>query len=278
MPSVIEELTEVLHSGVSEEGGAFLRRGFHIKDLGGTGLNRFLSVWNLLGTTLQGDGGLVTLPRDNERVIIGGREVWAKVFDVKPWGDADAILTVDYREDNTELSGFDGVEMEVGTTVEQDETDFTGEQADKPFHQRTPMYILYDPTATGRPQDTEANRKAVRLPKWVGKSFRRYTKTVGEDPGPMSEFYASRTNSTTWKGYPPETVLCMSIVARNAGRGWRATGDFAIDRTGRFRQIGRAKDETTGEPIPLTQQQVANANGIDEFRVQGSANFNALPF
>lgn len=279
MPTAVE-ISESLRSRIADNGGNTLNRRFFIADLTGNGLDRFLSAWNLLGKSVPGHAGgpTVSLPRANHRIIFAARAVLAKEFDLEPWGDADAILSVAYREDPTDLSGIPGVELESGTTLELDETMFTGDEREKPFNQRSTMYLLYEAGKNGRPADTTANRVPVRLPVWVGKSFRRFTKTLGEDPAPLGETFASMTNSVTWKGYPPETVLCLSIVGRNAGQGWRTTGDFAIDKIGKFRQVGHAKDDKTGEPVVLTPQMIASANGIDEFRVQGRRNFNVLPF
>ena len=279
MPTVIEDLSEGLRSRVADEAGNTLTRVFQFKDLTGNGIDRFLSAWNLLGTTMTGDSGIVTIPRANEGIIFAGRTVFAKEFDLEPWPPSDAVLTVGYREDNTDLSGIDGVEIETGTTYEQDETDFDAENIVKPFSSRVPMYLLYNPDIQGATVDSAEFRKAVRLPMLTGKSFKRFTKTLGEDPSALSERFCSppKTNRTLWKNYPPETALCLSIVGRNAGQGWRTTFDFAIDRIGKFRQIGRVRDETTGQLIPLSQQNVAGRNGIDEFIVQPQDNFSALP-
>jgi hypothetical protein len=280
MPSVIEDLSEILHSQWTSRGGLTLTRGFHIKDLaGGSGADLFMQAWNLLGTTLQGEGGPVTLPRPSEGMIIGGREVFANDINIDPWPPADATLTVTYNEDNTELSGFDNVEVETGTTYETDETDFAASEWGKPFNERKTMYLLYDPDRDGPPSDLTKYRHDIRAPILVGKSFRRMTKTLGEDPAPLGERFCSppKTNKTTWKGYPPETILCLSIVGRNAGRGWRTTFDFAVDKVGKFRHVARVTDKETGLPIPLRPIDVANRNGIDEFVVQPQDNFNALP-
>jgi hypothetical protein len=282
MPTAVE-ISESLRAHIGDDGANTLTRRFFIADLvSGSGVNRFLSAWNYLGMTLppvEAGGPTVTLPRANDRIIFAKREVFAKDMDLEPWADSDAILTVNYREDNTDLGGFDGVELESGTTYEQDITDFTGDERDKPFNQRKPMYFLHDPTRTnGRPSDLPEYRKMVRAPVLVGKSFRRFTKTLGSDPAPLGETYACMTNSTTWKGYPPETALVLSIVGRNAGRVWRTTMDVAIDKIGKFRYTARVTDPQTGEPAPLTPEMIANANGIDEFIVQGRRNLNPLPF
>jgi hypothetical protein len=278
--TVMEDLREGLQMQMAESAGIVnrtLTRAFLFKDLPGLGIAKFLSVWNYLGVTLQGDGGPVTIPRSNERLIMASQVVYAKSFEVVASADADAELRVGYV--NTPLSGFDNVVMETGTTYEQDETDWDAENVVKPFNQRTPMYFLYDPQRQGTPNDTPDTRHAVRLPVLTGKSFVRYTKTISKDPRIYSERFCSppKTNNRPWKGYATETVLALQIVGRNAGQGWSTMFDFAVDKIGHFRQVGRVRDPQTGEPIPLTQQQVSQNNGIKEFTVQPKENFSLLP-
>lgn len=284
MPTVTEDLRDGMRSGVSEDGGATITRVFYFKDLVGSGVYRLLSAWDFVGTTMTGDGGgLVAIPGDNDRIIFRGKETFAKEFDLQPEGDADAVLTVNYRENDPNVfDGNGGVVIEAGTTYETDLTDFDGANMDKPLSQRKPMYVVYEAGSRGRPRDAIENEYPVRLPKLVSKAYRRYTKRINVDPGPLGEAYSTRTNKTTWKGYPPESVLCLSINGSNEGQGWKATADFAIDRVTFHRQVGRAvgraSDPNPGEPIALTAEDLANFNGIDEFRVQGQADFNLLPF
>jgi hypothetical protein len=140
----------------------------------------------------------VTIPRSNERIIMASQAIYAKRFEVLPYAEADAELRVGYV--NTPLSGFDNVILESGTTYEQDETPFDGEERDKPFLQRKQMYLLYDPGRNARPTDTEQYRKPIRRPVLVGKSFRRFTKTISKDPAPLGERFACRTNNKGMEG------------------------------------------------------------------------------
>lgn len=216
-------------------------------------------------------------PQYDDSKVIRGRTIYARQFSVRAWADNDAEVLVTWVEDDTAIGGI-GTEIEVGTSYEMAETDFDAANRELPWAERTPMYVLWNPAVDGATVDSEEFRQAVRLPYFAGKPFRRYTKTISEDPGELSEQYATFTNSSPWKGYPEETVLCLSIVGRNAGNGgFRTTFEFAIDRVTKWRAVGRARDKATGDFVALTNAQVAGYNGISDFVVQGSKDFNDLP-
>lgn len=217
------------------------------------------------------------VPAPGTSMELEGRTLYAMRYSVGAWSDADAELIVTWVEDEAAMGGV-GTEVEVGSTLEQGETDFTAEERAKPFLERSPMYVLWNPAVDGATVDSSEFRQHVRLPYFAGKPFRRYTKTLSEDPGALAEEFVGATNSTAWKGYEPEQVLCMGIVGRNAGNGgFRTTFDFAIDKELLWHQIGRARDRATGEFVAVTNAQLAGGNGIDEFVVQKQADFNDLP-
>lgn len=278
MPVTVEEdLAEGLRSQKTEAGGLTFARTFHFRDLEGSGYLRFLSAWGYVGTSVaKFGGGTIAIPAEGHKEVVAGLELFARDFNLDPWGDADAFLNVAYREDETALGGS-GVEIETGTIVELGETDFDATNQLLPWAERTPMYIVWNPAVDGASVDSKEFRVGARLPCFIGKPFRRYTKTLSSDPGILSETYTAHVNRTAWKGYPPESVLCMGIVGRNSGEGFRTTFDFAIDRITLWRQIFRATNKRTGLPEPLTPAQVAGYNGIKDFLTQKTIDFNALP-
>ena len=242
---------------------------YHVKDLetpvGGTALDRLAEAMSVAGVPAPGDD-----------IDLLGRTLYANRYRIGAWSDADAELLVTWVEDEGAAAGL-GTEIEVGTTAEIGETDFDATERAKAWANRTPMYVQWDPSSAGAPGGSSP-KYGMRLPYFAGKPFRRYTKTLGYDPGALSEDYATYTNVSTWKGYPPETVLCMSIVGRNAGNGgFRTTFDFAIDRLTLWRGVGRVRDIVTGEFVAVTNAQLAAYNGAKDFQVQGQAEFNNLP-
>ena len=244
---------------------------YHVKDIEDPGENnpvlRLAAAVNVTGVPPPGD-----------RLLVQGREVFARGYDIASWSNADAELVVTYSENEGTFDG-DGIEIEVGTVAELGETDFDAANQIVPWAERVPMYVLYEPGKQGAPVEggSGVEKIGVRLPTFVGKPYRRYTKTLGEDPGLLSEQFTRFVTKTTWKGYPPETVLCMSIVGRNAGQGFRTTFDFAIDRETKWRQVFRVTDQDTGEYVNLTKEQVAGLNGIKNFLTQPTKEFSQLP-
>lgn len=242
---------------------------YHVTDLttpaGGDPLDRLAEAMSVAG---------VPAPGDHRELL--GRDIYALRYRIAAWSDADAELHVTFAEDEAVLGGT-GIETEVGSTLELGETDFEASERIKAWNLRTPMYVLWDPGAAGAAVDAVANRQAARLPYFAGKPFRRYTKTISEDPGEMAETFVGRVNESAWKGYPIHSVMCVAIVGRNAGEGFRTTFDFAIDRITLHRQVARARDKTTGDFVAVTNAQAAAYNGIKDFQVQLEADFNALP-
>jgi hypothetical protein len=203
-----------------------------------------------------------------------GRTIYARRYRIGAWGDTDAELFVTWVEDETALGGT-GTVVEVGSTVEVSESDFDAIERDKDWDDRTPMVVTWDPASTGAP--SAGTDQPVRLPYFAGKPFRRYTKTISEDPGGMAEDFVGAVNLSPWKGYPAYSVLCMAIIGRNAGEGFSTNFDFAIDKKNLWAGVGRFVDPTTGRVVQVTNAQVAGRNGIKDFQMQVAREFNALP-
>ena len=218
------------------------------------------------------------VPIPGTKITIEGRELFSRKYRLGAWSVADAEVIVTYVENITSFGGST-TEIEVGTTTELGESDFDAANQIKPFIEREAMFVLWEKGRQGAPVDggSGVQKVGVRLPTYIGKPFRRYTKVLSDDPGPMSEIYVSRVNNATWKGYPAETVLCLSIIGSNTGSGWRTSFDFAIDREAKWRQVFRVTDTETGEFVPVTVAQAAAGNGIKDFLMQPTQDFSALP-
>jgi hypothetical protein len=244
---------------------------YFIKDLetpaGGDPLDLLAEALEVTGVPAYGDSK-----------VIKGRTVYAYRFRVTAWADSDAELQVTFVEDNA--GGPSGInsEIEVGSTIEIAESDFEGSERVKPWNERSPLWVGYNPEVdVGEAAFASDQRQYVRLPYFAGKPFRRYTMTLGEDPGPLAENFVGATNSVPWNGYDVNEVLCMGIVGRNAGQGFRTTFDFGIDRVTKWMQVARYKDPATGDPVKVTNNQVAARNGIKDFVMQVPRDFHTLP-
>jgi hypothetical protein len=267
MPSVEEDLVDGMKSRINADGLIELTRVFfayNLENPGGPEVNRFLSAY-----------GLAQIPKYEDELLFMDRTLVVAGIELEPWPPADAIVTVDYLEDDSGPSGIGAVEKEAGSTLEFGETDFDAENLLLPYAERTPIEVEYDFAAAGAPGPL-ASRANVRVPIYLPRASRTYTRQESTDPGLIAEFYVGRTNRTEWHGYPPETVLCLAIVGRNFGQGWRTTYEFAIDRIEKFRQYARFRDPTTADYPALTTAQLAANNGIKEVIVQDTAEFNDL--
>lgn len=248
--------------------------GLFIKDLDnpfpGAGEHfRLLSAYALSG-----------VPKPEDQIIVYGRRLFARSFDLEPWGPADASMRVTYVED-APTGSTAPVIIESGSTFEQAETDFEASELAKPFAQRKPMVVKYEAKwAVG----AQFKPQSVRTPVLVGKPFRRYViPYLGFDPGELAEKYVTKTNLRPWKPKGPKSpygvdeVMCLSIVGRDSGQGWEGTFDFAIDRVTKFHQVARWVNPENGQYPELTAKDLAAGNGIKDAIVQFQADFNALP-
>jgi hypothetical protein len=273
MPTVEVDQEEGLRASVNN-GKLTVSIGLFIKDLDnpfpGAGEHfRLLSAYALSG-----------VPKPEDQIVVYGRRLYARGFELDPWPPADASLKVTYVED-TPTGSTAPVVIESGSTFEQTETHFLAQEMLKPYAQRKPIVVKYEAKWAVGPQ---FKPQSIPLPCFKGKPFRRYTiPYLGFDPGELAEKYVSRTNLRPWKPkgaktpYLPEEALCASIIGRESGQGWEGVFDFIIDRETRFHQIGRWTDPQTGERPELTPKDLATNNGILDGVVQLQADFNVLP-
>jgi len=219
------------------------------------------------------------LPDDGDEVEINDKTLSANDFAVSPWGAADAEIRVTYTEDlrDQDFAGYGPTIKEVGATVEEEETDFDYANLQLPLDQRTRIKVRYDPDASP-PSGSSTEKKAqdARVRRWRGRPVIIFTREQSHDPEDLAADYVSMINSAVWRGYAAGTVLCISILGRNAGDGkWVTTYQFAVDKHG-FKQYARWIDPETGLPPSLLTFMIGHQNGITEVTVQGEANFAGL--
>jgi hypothetical protein len=266
-PSLEEDLVDGFSITRDADGVYTLVRTFFARDLtGATPVDRFASALSLSGLPARGD-----------TIVIDGTTVYAGPANLTPWPPADAMIKITYTERQTglDIAGFGPIERESGTTLEQGETEFDADNLALPYANRTPISVEYDPTSSGAVGSGALPPQGGRVPILVPKSTRVFTREQTVDPADYAEDYVGRTNSNVWKGYQPETVLCLQIVGRNRGDGrWKVTHVFAIDKETKFRQFARYVLPDTGKPPKLSNGQLAAQNGIKEVIVQGSVAFS----
>jgi hypothetical protein len=274
VPDVEEDLSDGLKLSLRGGSGLAVTRIFHCKELqGSTPIETFASALKLTAAGLAHTGGNV--PAFDDILIVNGVELHAREFDLDPFPPVDATVTVNYLQVDPIVAGFGPTQLEVGSSVEQGETEFNYIERAKPYTLRTPITITWD-----KQNDTpgaNAKKQTPRVPVFYGKGVRRFIREQGTNPESIAELYVGRTNSTSWRGLGAEQAMCIDIHGRNSGNGiWVTNYDFAIDREGKFRQVARATDPETGEPVWVNAARIASKNGIDEIIVQFQADFNGL--
>lgn len=276
--SLEEDLRENLKLGYVN-GKLAVTKKYFAKDLTAVGaIPRLAQALDLTATGTAHTGA--NLPKKGDSITVtlpnGVHTLYANGFEAKPWADADAEVDVTFdTTPPTDLGLSPVFSKETGATFEQAETDFDATNLALPFASRTPLTVSYTDTAT-TPDTIYADRPA-RVPILVGKEVLNWTRAESTDPAAFADLYVCKTNSVTWKGYPPETALCLSILGRNPGTNqWSTCYQFAIDKEGKFRQVARYFFADTGLPPKLTAADVAASNGIKEVVVQGQVNFNLL--
>jgi hypothetical protein len=252
-----------------------MTRKFEARALTGTASERLAQALTLtsVGTAHTG----VNLPVDGETFTVGGVTLYANDFDVEPWADADAYISVTYTTDKrgVDVAGYGPRTKEVGSTLELGETDFDWANLQLPYASRTRIQVSYDPSSAGAP-GANAKTVDVRVPRWFNKSVRIYTNEQTVDPEGQADDFVGMVNSALFDGQPAGTLLCVSITGRYSGDGrWVRRVEIARDPMG-FKQYPRYIDPQTGQAPALTTAQIAASNGIAEAEVQGEANFTLL--
>lgn len=273
MPHVDENLIDGLSVSRSADGYK-LTRVFHCKDLTGTTpTDVIVQALSLTSTGTSHTGA--NIPEQWEAFTFGGRSFWCKDADAVPWSTNDAIVTCTYDTISPPVAGFGPLQIEVGASLEQSETDFDFENLQLPFASRSPITVF-------APLDIAEEEQSVRVPIYVPKACLIITRQESSSPEPRSDGWVGWTNSDTFRGYAANTVLMLDIRGRNGGDGiWNTTYWMARDPLGKWKQIARWRN-TDGTFPKLTPADLAGGGdigigyGIREVIVQGSKAFGPL--
>lgn len=283
MPTVEEDLAEGL-SITKDSGKVICKRTFLTKDLllptGQTQeVFRFATATSLVG-----------IPADGSQIVINGHLLTARKFDLEPLPPTDAIVRVTYIDDPltiyvpgwptgpTSISG--------GTFAVQDQTAFDRANLDKPWDQRKPIFVGYDPGTADAPYEGRTREglknpdQGGTVPFFKNNSEINYERFERDEPSAKSRQFSSMVNATTWKGVPAGVALCLRITFDNSGIAdlpWRVSYSFAFDFDDKWKKWMQYIDPPTGRAPAITALMVKNQNGITgPIVVQGEENFNEL--
>lgn len=205
-----------------------------------------------------------------------------------PFGQDEATVTVTARTpENQTVIGVPGGSLntfyEVGTTLEQGVTNFDRTQLSKPFSARVPATVQYARTiGTGSTAYTTTDEQMITLPIYLPRSTwvqRKRIKTTADRVSQTSRKYAGKVNSAGWRGGPRNAWLCTGIVGTSQDLvQWDIVETFAFDDIDFWRPTARYVDPLTGQTPALTQDDVAQLNGIAQVDVQPEADFNGISY
>lgn len=274
-PSLEEDLTDGLQLGLRDGEKIFLTRSFFAKDLeGATPVEVFASALNLPG-----------IPEPGEFITIFGRRVYPTDYDLEPWPPNDAAVRVGYSERNLSISAgenFGLCTVSGGTSVRQIETEFDATNLAKPFLQREPIWVAYDPSQTGAPEFVEPPSgetvyQGGSVPAFIPDSSVTFTRFERTYPGGRSREYAGKRNAAAYEGCAAGTLLMWSVTFQQIrGDLFQTSYTMVYDPYGFWNQVLRYIDPLTGYPPKLTQAQLAGQNGVKEIITQPSVSFAAL--
>ena len=207
---------------------------------------------------------------------VGG--TYLRNVDPEPSPPRDCLLRLNYASPQWGDRVGDPPRIRVQTACQQLESDFDAANRAKPIGTRQIATVTYDPAASGAPASANA-KSNPRLPYYAAKSARTYRRRLSADPQPLADRYVSFTNSDTWKGYAPNTLLMFSIDGESDdyGNTWVTEFVLLVDAVEKFQVAERYVDPVTGQSPTLKDTQVQAGNGIKIFTVQGAIPFTPLP-
>jgi hypothetical protein len=249
---------------------------FFLADVpGDTALSKMANALNDPGLPSLGAGLVVRLPGTNTF-----RAIYPQDYEVTPWSDGDATVTVTYAERDLSIpsGGLTGrAFISGGTSVKQIETEFTYDEMQKPFLQRTPIEISYDADQNGAISGGRHTPQGVRVPAFVPDACVTFTRYERTNPMERSLQYTAKRNASPWMGAQKYSLLMLAVTFDQLGSSLFRTGYVtAYDPITLHNAVARYIDVKTGLPVTLTKEQVAGQNGIKEIVVQGDEDFNAL--
>lgn len=269
MPTLIEDLSEGFKLALRDGEKIELTRVFHVTQLvGETAVLRLASALDVPG-----------LPLPQEFITVRGRQVYPRNYDVQPFADDEATITVQYSEIDLSITGGgnDGrCIVSGGTSLRQVETEFDVDNLTIPFDQREPIYVEYDASEDGEPGDN-AIEQGGRVLAFLPDSSVTFTRFERSYPGGRSRDYAGKRNASAYEGCAPGTLLMWSVTFQQIRSNlYQVSYTMVYDPYGKWNQILRYIDPLTGKPPKLSQAQVEGENGIKEITTQEDISFQSL--
>lgn len=175
------------------------------------------------------------------------------------------------------------VKLDIGTSLQQGETSFDAANLALPWTMRTCIQVTYDQNSMTAPMTvTETNTQGGSVPFYFQQPTATFTVTLplsDYNVGALSTQYTGTTNSETWKGEDPNTLLMMQIFGSSDDGEITDVVKFTVNRDiyDFWMPFLRYIDPISGKPPKLSATQLQNMNGINQIMVQGQQDFNDLP-
>lgn len=280
-PSLEEDLSDGLKLTARNGGEQIsLTREWFAKDLeGGTPVEVFSSAWNLPGIPAPGDYITITIAGRTRRV-------YPNDYELDPWPPNDAGVRVVYSEKNLSIGiseEFGVCTVSGGTSLRQIETEFDADNLQKPFLERTPISVSYDPNRDGAPGvllvagGGTTVLQGGSVPAFIPDSSVTFTRFERTYPGARQRNYAGKRNAVEYEGCPIGTLLMWSVTFQQIrGDLYSTSYTLVYDPYMFWNQVLRYTDPLTGYPPKLSKAQLAGQNGIKEIVTQPSITFQAL--
>lgn len=281
MPTLVEDLADGLKLTFTDGEKIQLSRAWDAQDLTGlTPTATFASALTLPGLPKPTDPIQITDPRGKVRTL------WPANYSLDPFPPADARVTIGYSERDLSIAGsdeFGKCTISGGTSVRQIDTEFDAENLAKPFLQRTPIFVAYDPTqgalaggGSGAIATTTV-RQGGSVSAFIPESSITFTRFERSAPDGRSREYGGKRNAAPYRGCAANTLLIWSVTFDQIANDlFTASYTMVYDPYMFWNQILRYIDPLTGQPPRLTQTQLAGQNGIKEVETQQSVAFQPL--
>lgn len=281
MPTLVEDLSEGLKLNFKDGERIELSRAWDAQDLTGlTPTATFASALTLPGLPKPDQPIQITDPRGKVRTL------WPANYSLDPFPPADARVTIGYSERDLSIQGsdeFGKCTISGGTSVRQIDTEFDADNLAKPFLQRVPIFVAYDPTqgalagGGGGAIATTTQRQGGSVPAFLPESSITFTRFERSSPDGRSRDFGGKRNASLYRGCAAGTLLMWSVTFDQIATDlFNASYTMVYDPYMLWNQILRFVDPLTGQPPRLTQTQLAGQNGIKEVQTQQDVAFQSL--
>jgi hypothetical protein len=209
----------------------------------------------------------------------------------RPFAPVDCFVSMYF---GSPISGtlLGPVKLDISVSLTQAETQFDAANQALPWNMRTAISVQYDASSPGAPGSPIFNPPLIQVwPPIAGGTvpyYAQYPTATFTTTLPLADFnvgalgtqYAGTTNSSTYMGEPPNSLLCMGINGSSDDGMITDVTQFHVQRDiyDLWTPVLRYIDPVSGLPPKLTQTQIAAYNGVNQIVVQGQEDFNSLPF